>query len=139
MEGVNSISPKINAAMARVLSSALKEDDGTQPELAEATGIPARTIQRLLSGESKINVQHLALIAEALRADPKELFARAIRRAEKMPDAPLSEAAGTTDDMAARRRAKQAEAAGMITEDLEKAPSAATLDPELDSDEPDIP
>jgi transcriptional regulator with XRE-family HTH domain len=137
MEGVNYDAANITPAMARILTAAAREEGLTQPELAAATGISPRTIQRLLSGESKVNVDHLALIAEAVKKDPQELFRRAIERAAQAPSEPVSDAASTTDDVAERRRLKQEQAAGMTTEELEGLPSAAVDDAELDTDEPD--
>ncbi len=73
-----------NEAMADVIVAAYKGQRLTQPDLAVMTGISPRTLQRLLSGHSDIDVERLFLIGEALGVSATDLMTRAQERIEQL-------------------------------------------------------
>lgn len=74
----------ISLATARVILGIMREQGMTQPQLAEMTGITPRTVQRLLAGESQINLSHLLQMAQALKEDPDEIYGRGFTLAHKI-------------------------------------------------------
>lgn len=57
---------RLNKAFADALSDARESAGMSIASLAKATGIPLRTLNRVLKGETDINVSHIYLIATAL-------------------------------------------------------------------------
>lgn len=127
------IAPFINQAMADALVAAYKGERLTQADLVRETGINPTTMQRLLSGKSDIDVIQLAKLADAIGVPPQELMEYAVERAERLS------AAAAKNDLQEKRLQKQAEAQSMTTDQLENETNkrAATIDPELDTDEPE--
>lgn len=105
----------------------------TAAELARRTGISGGTINRLFSPDPSqvraINVEQVALLAEVFNLTPGELVARAEKRVDAMSAA--------SDDLLAHRRKKQDEAEAMTPEGIDRreGKTAATTDPEFDSEE----
>ncbi|MFJ4653816.1 helix-turn-helix domain-containing protein [Nocardia sp. NPDC088792] len=54
----------------------------TQPQLAERSGVPFRTLEKILRLESAIDVEQLRAIAQAFGITPDELIAAARRNGE---------------------------------------------------------
>lgn len=137
---------KINREMGRTIARERAGIVGmTAVRLAEESGITLGTINRILSKDPRdINITQITWIAAALGTTPQELVAEAVRRAGGLGAImaelrsnldQASEAPATNDELERKRR--QREAASMTTEQLEgEMRSAATRDPEMDTDEP---
>lgn len=134
--------------MAAELRAERSASNLTIEQLAVASGVAESTLKRVLKGTIDVNVADLAAIAAAFTAagrtssigkpvTPQELMQRAVKRAGGY-ETLVSSVSDTTDELADRRR-RQAEAASMTVEELERQPHAATRDSELDADEPDAP
>lgn len=129
----------VNRALADVLRGAYTTARLTQPELAKATGINDRTIQRIMAGAAPVTMGQLEKIALAVKRDPKELFAEALKKADVDE---MSSGADKPVDLDTERKRK---AAAMTAQQIDQAridrttPSAATSDEEFDSDEPEAP
>lgn len=109
MEPVNQTAAKINTALANVIKGAASEAGLAQPDLAELTGIPLTTLQRVLAGNTKIHVQYLAQIAAALNEDPRVLLDRALVRTTKMPDVAIEMSEAAPKNVTSINRPKTAE------------------------------
>lgn len=105
----------------------------TAVELSRRTGISGGTINRLFSPDPSqvraISVEQVEVLAAVFDLTPAELVRRAERRLK-----PMSAAA---DDIQAHRRKKQDEAEAMPPEGIDRreGKSAATTEPEFDSEE----
>lgn len=67
----------MNEAMAKAIASERAISGMTVKQLAEASGIPERTLMRMLQAERDIKVDQLALVAAAFDLPPHKLMARA--------------------------------------------------------------
>lgn len=100
----------------------------TVRELALRSGVPYGTLNRLLPGERDISFGQLTQIAGALGLTPSELSDRAIRRMGGM-DAVVSGVGA--QNVSPLRRVED-----MTVEEIEsERKKAATIDPEMDTDE----
>ena len=66
--------------MAAELTGYLKAARMTQAQLAKSTGLSEGVLQRYLAGTRDITVTHIALIADVLNFEPRELWTRAQKR-----------------------------------------------------------
>lgn len=105
----------------------------TQDDLVESTGIAKPTLQRKLAGESEIKVGELERLCAALSIDAASVVAEAQAEFASLEQltAPVSPAPAIPVDLDRKRKAR-----AMPPEQLEQERHAATLDPELDTDEP---
>lgn len=122
-----------NLAMAATLRGERAKKGWTQEDLAARSGLNLSTLKRILKGERDINVNQIAALAEAFGVSPAKLVADATEELSAM-----SAAAPTMSELEKKRIAKQAEAQSKTTDQLENENRrAATIDAELDTDEPD--
>jgi transcriptional regulator with XRE-family HTH domain len=67
----------MNEAMAKAISAERAISGMTVKELSAASGIPERTLMRMLLAERDIKIDQLALVADAFGIAPHQLMARA--------------------------------------------------------------
>lgn len=121
-----------NQAMAAILRAERAKKDWTQEQLAEKSGLNLSTLKRILKGERDINVNQIDALARAFGVTPAKLAADATEELRAMSEVP-----STMSELEKKRQEKQAEAQSMSTDQLENETlRAATIDPELDNDEP---
>ena len=66
---------------------AARKDAGvTQVELAERLGKPQQFVSKVEKGDRRLDLVEFVAIARALRMDPKDLFARVLKRLPKSFD-----------------------------------------------------
>lgn len=70
----------LNAAVADQLEAERHAAHWTLPQLAEASGISYRTLQRILAHERNIDINVLAQMARAFRMEPEDVIAAAMER-----------------------------------------------------------
>lgn len=100
----------------------------TVRELALRSGVPYGTLNRILPGERDISFGQLTQLAGALGLTPSELSERAVRRMGGM-DAVVSGVSG--QNVTPLRRVED-----MTVDEIEaEQKKAATIDPEMDTDE----
>jgi transcriptional regulator with XRE-family HTH domain len=100
----------------------------TVKELAVRSGVPYGTLNRILPGERDINYTQIVQISAALGLDPAELSNRAMRRLGGL-EAVVSEVQG--HNVTPLRRVED-----MTVDEIEaERKQAATIDPEMDTDE----
>jgi transcriptional regulator with XRE-family HTH domain len=115
----------LNAALAATLRAERGATSMTVDQLAAKSGIPKRTLLRLLQAERHINTDHLYALAVAFELEPADLIQMAQRRLARLAK---SDADQDAADELARKRAKrnQSDVPDMITdEDLIGQPSVA--------------
>lgn len=118
---------ELNQAMADVIRSEAAVARLSQAELSDRTGYSLATINRILGGKSKFNLDQIEKIGAALRLDPREMMRRAVeRRAVRMSEA----APDNVTQLQPRKRVED-----MTVEELEQQKHAATVDPEMDQPE----
>ncbi len=134
---------KLNQAIAAELRAERAAANVSQQQITEVTGISRSTLRRTLAGEVEVSATDLVMVASALSVDAPLLLGRAITRAGG-EEAAVSDARASFggrdssgDELSVKRQQKAA--ADMTVEELEGQRSAATKDPELDTDEPDLP
>ncbi len=96
----------INEALAAELRAAKAILNITQQRLSDASGIPMRTLTRVLAGDRDIDVKQLAALAGPLGVSSEELMARAAQRARN-----LAAVGGLSEDEAKARYSTAASAA----------------------------
>ena len=79
-ETTNAEQGTMNDAVAATLRGELAARRVQRKDLAEAAGIPGRTLARYLDGEREISINTLAKIARALDLTPAEVWVRAAER-----------------------------------------------------------
>ncbi|WP_166673547.1 helix-turn-helix transcriptional regulator [Curtobacterium sp. PhB25] len=100
----------------------------TVRELALRSGVPYGTLNRILPGERDISFGQLTQLAGALGVTPSDLSERAVRRMGGM-DAVVSGVSG--QNVTPLRRVED-----MTVDEIEaEQKKAATIDPEMDTDE----
>jgi transcriptional regulator with XRE-family HTH domain len=115
----------LNAALAATLRAERGATSMTVDQLAAKSGIPKRTLLRLLQAERHINTDHLYALAVAFELEPADLIQMAQRRLARLAKSDPDQDAA---DELARKRAKrnQSDVPDMITdEDLIGQPSVA--------------
>jgi predicted transcriptional regulator len=135
----------LNTAVGRVLKTRYRERDLLLEDVAARAGIPYSTLRKKLAGDSPIFASEVVVLTEAIGAMSdrpiKDGAAGVIETAIDLfggIDRVMSEVRSTTDELATKR--KQREAAAMPIGSLEEQDQiAATRDQELDTDEPDAP
>lgn len=125
-------------AVADALTGRYKAKRWNLEKLSEKTGIKYFTLRRMMAGEAEINVRELRIICGVLGVSAEAVLDEALNEYGGI-DKLVSEATDTTDDLEAKRRQKQKEAAAMSVDELEAQKHAAVRDRELDTDEPDLP
>ncbi|MBT9446094.1 MAG: helix-turn-helix transcriptional regulator [Hyphomonadaceae bacterium] len=71
------------SAFLEVLVAARKDAGFTQVELAEALGKPQNWISNVERGVRRLDVIEFVTLARALGVDPKDLFARVLKKLPK--------------------------------------------------------
>ena len=100
----------------------------TVRELALRSGVPYGTLNRILPGERDISFGQLTQIAGGLGVSPSELSDRAIRRMGGM--------GAVVSGVAAQNVSPLRRVEDMTVEEIEsERKKAATIDPEMDTDE----
>lgn len=109
-----------------------------QETLAAKVGLSLGTLRRMVAGESEISARELALIAKVLGTDAQTILDEALEAYGGM-DALIREAVSVVADtpVALDTKRKQNEVRTMTVEQIEDLPHAATIDPEMDTDEPE--
>ena len=132
------LSDFINASIADVFRAAYREENMTQQNLSDRTGIPMSTMQRLMSGKSTFDVNQVALISEAVKLSPVEIMLRAEKRAHRKLVESMSDAGATVTPISKGFTQEQADR--MTTGEIESSLiQAAYRDAEADTDEPELP
>jgi transcriptional regulator with XRE-family HTH domain len=67
----------MNEAMAKAIAAERAISGMTVKQLAEQSGIPERTLHRMLLAERDIKIDQLAMVADAFEVAPHYLMARA--------------------------------------------------------------
>ncbi|MBW3088794.1 helix-turn-helix transcriptional regulator [Bifidobacterium sp. 82T24] len=102
----------INEATAKALSAERSAADLTIKDLARKSGIPERTLIRILKGERNINVIQIAQLSSVFGIYPHEVIESAerfIERAERGPvDLHDASSASASDDADAEARVRRA-------------------------------
>lgn len=117
----------LTRSMAAIIRGEYNALDMTQAELVQKTGISLATVQRLIKGEQKFNLDQLEAFANALELPLEELS----RRAVEWRSTRMSEAA--TDNVTPLRNWT----AGEIDADKKSKRAAHSRDDESDVDETD--
>lgn len=112
--------------MAAVLRGEYNALELTQAELVKRTGMSLATVQRLLKGEQKFNLDQIEAFAEALDTDIYYLSRRALEWRERR----MSEAAPENVAKLTPRRVED-----MTLEELDREEFAANRDKEAETDE----
>jgi transcriptional regulator with XRE-family HTH domain len=135
---VPKLSDFINVSIADVFRAAYREENMTQQNLSDKTGIPMSTMQRLMSGKSTFDVNQVARISEAVKVSPAEIMDRAEKRAHRKLVEAMSEAGATVTPIS--KGFTQAQADALSTDEIESSLiQAAYRDPEANTDEPENP
>lgn len=117
-----------NRALAAEIRAERAAEGITVRELALRSGIAYGTLNRILPGERDISFTQLTQLAAALKLTPQELSERAVRRMGGM-QAVVSEVQGK--NVTPLRRVED-----MTVDEIEaEHKKAATVDPEMDTDE----
>lgn len=126
--------PVVSIAAADVLTGYYKRARMSQSELAEASGIPATSLQKKLKGNAPITAHDLVVLSDAIGVDPATVMSEIMREVEKheAADVPVSEVPVSLDDHRKRRTP-----ADMDEEEWGGLSSAANTDPEIGLDEPE--
>jgi transcriptional regulator with XRE-family HTH domain len=122
----------LNAALAATLRAERGATSMTVDQLAAKSGIPKRTLLRLLQAERHINTDHLYALAVAFELEPADLIQMAQRRLARLAKIDADQDAA---DELARKRAErnQSEVPDMVTdEELIGQPSVAAPEPKND-------
>lgn len=82
----------INEAVSKAIAAERSAAHLTIKELAEKSGVPERTLIRILQNERNINVMQVAQIANAVGIYPHELIESAERFIERDGRGPLGQA-----------------------------------------------
>lgn len=99
----------INEALAAELRAAKAILNITQQRLSDLSGVPMRTLTRVLAGDRNIDVKQLAALAAPLQTSSEELMKRASLRARN-----LAAVSGLSEDDA---KARYSTAASTTSED----------------------
>ena len=76
----------LDAAVGATILAARKAQKMSQETLAGKIGVTFQQVQKYEKGTNRVAFGTLALIASALDTDPVQLFAKAMRRHEGLPD-----------------------------------------------------
>ena len=117
----------LNEALAAEIRAERARKKVTIKELALAAGMVESTLNRALAGQRDINVTQIGLIARALSIDPSVLMARAVESIGGLET--------LVSEVHAQNVTKLRRVEDMTVEEIEKLPHAATIDPEMDTDE----
>jgi transcriptional regulator with XRE-family HTH domain len=120
----------INAALADVLRGAYVKKGLNREQIAERSGISLSTIQRYMNGKVDIPSKSFQRVAEAIGRPADEMYAEALRDAERMSEAATQNEdprSISVDELELRRR------------DRTLAAAATEVDPESTEDEPQEP
>lgn len=127
-----------NAELGAMVMHARQRLGWSREQLADRSGITETQIERLERNKRDINVTQLFKLAQALDIAPHELVRRSIEVAggfDKIMDEVhgVSEAAATNvTKLRPRKRVED-----MSVEEIEAQKNAATVDPEMNTDEPE--
>jgi transcriptional regulator with XRE-family HTH domain len=126
--GINKDKPPsaLNRAMAAVIRGESYALQLSQQDIVKKTGISPATVQRLMKGEQKFNLDQIESFAGTLGFPVDELC----RRAVEWRSTRMSEAAPDNVVTLKPRRVED-----MTVEEIEAEKHAATRDPEMDTDE----
>lgn len=72
-----------NKALVAFLLKARKDAGLTQVELAERMGKSQQFVSRLESGERRIDLLEFIMLARAIKADPRDLLGRVLKKLPK--------------------------------------------------------
>ena len=123
----------INQALAGVLRGAYAKQGMSRDQIAAATGISVTTIHRYMNGKVDMPSKSFQRIAEAIGRPADELYAEALRDAERLAeDARVSEA-GAENVTRLHPRQMSSEELDRLTIDH----AATEIDPESETDETD--
>lgn len=138
----------LNRGVAGQLELRRKNQKMEQRALAEVSGVPLVTVQRILSAKTEMKMSTFAMLCSALKTTPSEILRRAFAtegEAEIVADlrrrfgVEVSEGGAKVTDIASR----QAAAEKLTTEGVEKiraeGRAAASEDDDATRDEPDGP
>lgn len=129
-----------NLFLAKVIQARMDVVGISRPELAARTSISPSTLDRNFAGKTDAGwtSNQIARISGVLDISAGKLIDDALENMGGF-DALMSEVRNTNDELAKKRQRKQAEAAAMTPQQIEKQKIAATDDPELLEDEPQAP
>ena len=128
---------EFDRALGRVIASKRVLKNVSQATLSERSGVALSLIGRIEAGTRSVSVAELEAFAEVLRVPAGEMAADALEEyggLEKL----MSEATGTQDDLAMKRAEKKGAhepSAEEADEQYRRGEAAATVDPEMDTDE----
>lgn len=123
----------INQALAGVLRGAYAKQGMSRDQIAAASGISVTTIHRYMNGKVDMPSKSFQRIAEAIGRPADELYAEALRDAERLAeDARVSEA-GAENVTRLHPRQMSSEELDRLTIDH----AATEIDPESETDETD--
>lgn len=126
-----------NAELGAILMHARQRRGWSRARLAELSGIPETQVERIERNKRDINVTQLFKLAQALDVLPQELVRRSIDVAGGF-DVIMAEVDGVSEAAATNvtklRPRKSVEE--MSVDEIEAQKNAATVDPEMDTDEP---
>jgi len=69
----------LRRSVATVIAASRRDADVTQEQLAERLGWSRWKVAKMETGQSKIDLGELLLIADALKIDPEDLWRRVVR------------------------------------------------------------
>lgn len=72
-----------NKALVALLVKARKDAGLTQVELAERMGKSQQFVSRLESGERRIDLLEFIMLSRAIKADPRDLLGRVLKKLPK--------------------------------------------------------
>jgi len=123
----------INQALAGVLRGAYAKQGMSRDQIAAASGISVTTIHRYMNGKVDMPSKSFQRIAEAIGRPADELYAEALRDAERLAeDARVSEA-GAENVTRLHPRQMSSEELDRLTIDH----AVTEIDPESETDETD--
>ncbi|GAA1148641.1 hypothetical protein GCM10009651_36530 [Microbacterium natoriense] len=126
--------PLISRVAADVLTGYYRRKRMTQEELAVKADIPLTSLQKKLKGRAPITATDLVMLARAIGVDPAKVMAEIVEESEA-EERRLSEGVASISE----HRNKKTPAT-MTDDELDAIQKkAATYDPELEQDEPDLP
>lgn len=124
----------INQALADVLRGAYAKKGMSREQIAAASGISPTTIHRYMNGKVDIPSKSFQRVAEAIGRPADELYAEALRDAERLAEAARVSEAGAQNVTQLHPRDWTAEELDRPTTDRR---AATDVDPESETDETD--
>lgn len=122
----------INQALAGVLRGAYAKAGLNREQIAERSGISLSTVQRYMNGKVDMPSKSFQRIAEAIGRPADELYAEALRDAERLADDARVSVAEGNNVTRLHPRQMSAEELDRLTIDH----AATEVDPESETDEP---